>query len=409
LFSYLADLSVDKASVKRSWAAALAEGGHFDKSAFVLESLTSQNPLDVEAQVARAHLAWLMDLYGDHIQPIRDISLKYPARLELRLAVCDLFRRSGDNEGALAHLEKSATSLDIENPSYLHARAILLRSLGRITEGYQSALAAVKGMPHHNEFQIERAIGALCVGDFPNAKDSIEWGRARYKWSQEWLAYQATLWQCTKDSRYEWLIDYTDFVTSEILAPGEKWSDIAAFNKELAISLNSLHKTKRHPLDQSVRDGTQTAVSLLDPDMPNIIKHFISLATASVAKFGEQLETNLSHPFNERKAKSYRLIGCWSIKLPQGGYHASHIHPKGWLSSAYYVCIPDKPGGNRGSNAMLTFGVPSFSASVQSPEFTIPPSAGQLVLFPSFFWHSVSTQGTNGERLSIAFDAVPIL
>ena len=39
-----------------------------------------------------------------------------------------------------------------------------------------------------------------------------------------------------------------------------------------------------------------------------------------------------AHPFLSRIRKSYRVSGCWSVKLNNGGFHSNHVHPQGWLS-----------------------------------------------------------------------------
>ena len=40
-----------------------------------------------------------------------------------------------------------------------------------------------------------------------------------------------------------------------------------------------------------------------------------------------------------------RFSGSWSVRLPGAGHHANHIHPAGWLSSAFYVALPDDGAG----------------------------------------------------------------
>jgi len=40
-------------------------------------------------------------------------------------------------------------------------------------------------------------------------------------------------------------------------------------------------------------------------------------------------------------------------------------------------------------------------------EYSVRPSVGLLVLFPSYFWHGTVPFRSHQARLSVAFDAVP--
>ena len=51
------------------------------------------------------------------------------------------------------------------------------------------------------------------------------------------------------------------------------------------------------------------------------------------------------------------------------------------------------------------------TASTTTPrlaaEYSVRPSVGLLVLFPSYFWHGTVPFRSQQPRLSVAFDAVP--
>ena len=42
-----------------------------------------------------------------------------------------------------------------------------------------------------------------------------------------------------------------------------------------------------------------------------------------------------------------------------------------------------------------------------SPEYSVRPAVGMLVLFPSYFWHGTVPFYSDQARLTVAFDAVP--
>jgi hypothetical protein len=84
------------------------------------------------------------------------------------------------------------------------------------------------------------------------------------------------------------------------------------------------------------------------------------------------------------------------------------VHPKGWISSSYYVSAPKAVDAEGEHAGWIQFGQPSEEfGSAFSPYRFIKPKPGRLVLFPSYVWHGTVPFFTAEERLTIAFDAVP--
>ncbi len=83
------------------------------------------------------------------------------------------------------------------------------------------------------------------------------------------------------------------------------------------------------------------------------------------------------------------------------------MHPEGWLSSALYIDLPPEVGGD-GDAGALAFGVPDAALKLPlGPRRIVRPHVGQLVLFPSYFWHGTLPFESSHERLTVAFDALP--
>jgi uncharacterized protein (TIGR02466 family) len=99
-----------------------------------------------------------------------------------------------------------------------------------------------------------------------------------------------------------------------------------------------------------------------------------------------------------------RFAGSWSVRLRGGGHHSNHVHPQGWLSSAFYVDLPPRAEDEPADSAWFTLGAPDERLDLKvDPWSKIEPRAGRLVLFPSWMWHgTVPFRG--GERLTVAFD-----
>ena len=80
-----------------------------------------------------------------------------------------------------------------------------------------------------------------------------------------------------------------------------------------------------------------------------------------------------------------------------------HVHPQGWLSSAYYVELPEAAESREG---WLKFGEPGVRIDGCAAEHFVQPECGLLVLFPSYFWHG-TVPFHEGGRLTAAFDVIP--
>jgi hypothetical protein len=115
---------------------------------------------------------------------------------------------------------------------------------------------------------------------------------------------------------------------------------------------------------------------------------------------------DLEHPLYRRRRAGYRISGSWSVQLHADGFHINHVHPRGWLSSAYYVSLPDVSNDETRAG-WLKFGEPGIPIAGCPPEYFVKPAAGKLVLFPSYMWHGTVAFAAGGPRLTAAFDVVP--
>jgi uncharacterized protein (TIGR02466 family) len=104
------------------------------------------------------------------------------------------------------------------------------------------------------------------------------------------------------------------------------------------------------------------------------------------------------------RSQNYGFNGAWSVRLNSGGFHINHIHPEGFLSSAFYVRTPKTLQGSEGA---LKFGEPGPpTAPPLSEDHLVKPEPGMLVLFPSYMWHGTVPFSSEEKRLSCAFDIV---
>jgi uncharacterized protein (TIGR02466 family) len=114
------------------------------------------------------------------------------------------------------------------------------------------------------------------------------------------------------------------------------------------------------------------------------------------------------HPLlGPRRDRRIRFAGSWSVRLRDSGFHTSHVHPQGWISSALYVALPEeKPDGDLHAGWLQLGAPPADLRTGLEPLRLIKPEPGKLVLFPSWMWHG-TVPFRAGERLTVAFDVAP--
>jgi hypothetical protein len=131
---------------------------------------------------------------------------------------------------------------------------------------------------------------------------------------------------------------------------------------------------------------------------------------AVVERYVAQLPPPVAgHPLlSQRRDRRVRFAGSWSVRLKGKGFHASHVHPQGWISSALYVALPDLDRDADPHAGWLQLGDPGPELRLDlGPTTRVEPKLGRLVLFPSWMWHG-TVPFPAGERLTVAFDvAIP--
>jgi tetratricopeptide (TPR) repeat protein len=221
------------------------------------------------------------------------------------------------------------------------------------------------------------------------------------------LAHLALAHRELGDSETKQHFDLEQLVGVFDLEPPSGFPDMNAFNEALATELLSLHTAKVEPLRQSLRGGTQTIGDLFG----SRLRHTELLrqrVTEAISQYIGHMKDDPNHPFLSRKNDDFQFNGSWSCRLRSGGYHANHVHAKGWISSAYYVSLPTAPLEEDGRPGWLKFGESNLGISgTDRAERLVQPAIGRLVLFPSYFWHGTVPFMSDGMRLTVAFDVVP--
>jgi tetratricopeptide (TPR) repeat protein len=211
-----------------------------------------------------------------------------------------------------------------------------------------------------------------------------------------------------EDGRDENINRYDTLIRTFDLEPPDGFSDMAGFNAALNAALDRLHPETHEFLGQSLRGGTQTPDNLFGAGHA-LVEKLRTRIDQAVARYIADLEEDATHPFLSRRTRNFRYAGSWSSRLRDRGFHVNHLHPMGWISSCYYVAVPDAVKDETARQGWIKFGEPSFEAALKDPiRHAIQPAAGRLVLFPSYIWHGTIPFHDARARTTIAFDAVPV-
>jgi hypothetical protein len=231
--------------------------------------------------------------------------------------------------------------------------------------------------------------------------------RARAPNDQGWIAYEATAARLLGLPLYRELYDYDRFVRVYDLEPPPGWSSMEELNAELLGALNERHRFATHPLDQSLRNGSQTARSLLSEEHP-AIHAILQSFVPPIEDYRAAIGTAEGHPLTGRNRGMVAITGAWSVQLRREGFHVNHVHPHGWISSAYYVAVPSEAANAQLMSGWLKFGETRYPVPGALAERVVQPRPGRLALFPSYMWHGTNPIHGSEPRTTIAFDASPI-
>ncbi len=394
LFAAVRKLAPDNLDVARNQALALISESRADAARALLEPLLAQQSDWLDGHKALATLNWTHGdqlHFSDHLGPACRAQPQNPA---LWLAWFRNLAQAKQWPAALAVLDEAERHLGA-TPAVLVSRLFVATESGDVAraEALLTATAAIKG----DVTSLCRIRHALRQGDARRAEAEALPLTASPSAMLYW-PYLSLAWRLLGDDRAAWL----DRPEQLIQQAEAGWS--AAELAELAQVLHGLHTAVAPYIEQSVRGGTQTDRSVLlrhEPVLQRIKARLLDL----VREYVDGLPpTDLQHPLLSAPRGELRIEGSWSVRLARQGHNVPHTHALGWLSTAFYVALPNPAQMGAAPAGHIAFGQPPAELNLPlEPYRTITPAPGRLAIFPSTLWHS-TVPFDDGERLVIAFD-----
>jgi tetratricopeptide (TPR) repeat protein len=391
------------AGLARHRSETLQNLNRFDEAVAILEKEIARTPAD-----PAVHLNYNTLLYqlGDDGKFLKSYD-RVPQSRDLLIGKAFLLERQKRHAEALAIYD----GLQARDPSDRLAAigaAQVTTGMGRYAEA--SALFDAILARHGKDANLLglAAEPALLSGDPQKAAWLCEQGLAISSNNPSCLAMLSIASRMMEDGRDEAFNGYDSLVRIFDLEPPEGFSDMASFNAELDESLDRIHPRSRELIDQSLRGGTQTPGHLFPAGLP-LVSKLKQRIDEAVARYIAELDEDSRHPLKSRRARRFTYSGSWSSRLRDCGFHVNHIHPDGWISSCYYVAVPEAVKDETAKQGWIKFGEPALGVSLAHPiRRTIQPVPGRLVLFPSYIWHGTVPFHDKAARTTIAFDVVPV-
>ena len=371
--------------------AARLAAGEGEQAEADLGRMLARAPLWIDGHRQLAQMRSFLGRREEVYQPLEQAIDSHPREAALWQTLFDLQVQAEDYAQLRATIEKARPTL---SPQALRTFEVVAASetgeQGRadaILADGAATIPPVWLIRHHLRNDRTAEASAIVDSELRGPKAADVW------------PYAETVWRTSGDPRLEGLTGHPRLVS--VIDLRERIFAIPG----LVDLLRSLHTRSGRYLNQSVRGGSQTdgpLFSRVEAEIRALRALIVSAVEEHVARF-ETLPDD--HPQKLANAgKSIRFSGSWSVRLVDGGFHTSHVHPRGWISSALYLALPEERSGNEGS---LALGEPPAELGLDlEATRMIEPKLGQLVLFPSWMWHG-TRPFPSGERLTVAFDVAP--
>ncbi len=388
----------DDAGLNYNLGLAFAQNGNFRSARSAFSRAVSLKPDFVEAHgnlgVAHQELGEPSDAVAAFeralsLQPDSPVLLN-----NLGLALQEAERTSD----ALKAFER-AHQLDPGNAQALCNKGNLLCEMNDWSTASSAYSAALAQLPDLAEANFGLGYVAFRTGDESGAAARLLKCLRHHPGDARALAYLSLVQGSDKSGPgTEPLVDFSRYPVRASLDLSDQILD------DLRAHVRGHPSLKWEPAGKSTRSGSQTA--RIDEAEPGPMGSLVARLKNWLNNHLDDIAVLPEHPHFFRVPDSYALA-IWATVLVRQGRQLAHIHPNGWLSGVVY--LTDSPVLDSGDNPMAgCFEIGRFDPEMEprssSDSVFISPKPGQLVVFPSYYFHRTVPFESEHERISIAFD-----
>ncbi|MCB1646425.1 MAG: tetratricopeptide repeat protein [Pseudomonadales bacterium] len=406
-YDRLAASGIDRFEIWQNKGNALSDLGRLEEAAECYRRVIAVAPDYVDAHHNLSATLWVLGEQENFLQSYEQVFDAGNMTPALALAYTDALLSVDRNTEAMNFLRQAGNRIDTGQAPFLD---MLARSHFQAGD-YPTAIAlheqALTAPGANDNCRITYGITLLCAGQTDKAVIVLKDVLSRFPNDQMALAHYMTGLQILGDPDADRLANPALIAGYRLPVP-EGYPDLAAFNRALADYLTGLHTGKEHPYEQTLREGTQTPGNLFGREEPVLNALVAGLRTVIAQHIARVSQEPAPYPAF-RGGPDFDFSGSWSVRLRKQGYHTQHIHPMGWFSSAYYVKVPERVRHTDHREGWISFGEPNLSLPKNVEPFQFEqPEPGKLVLFPSYMWHGTVPFDSDEERITVAFDVVPV-
>ncbi len=406
-FRNVVDISPGLASGHASLGVTLYEAGDSEAAVAALLKAVDLDPLYVEGHENLKKIRWFRGEHDQVDESFRIACERMPDSARAFNNLGSALLVSHDYAGAEKALTR-ATGLQPELGDAFDALGQAYRYLGRLDEALAAHERAVARVPGNALFREEFGTTLIRAGEYQRAVSELRVGHELSPRRSTILAFLSIALNEVGDRSVDELVDYEKFVWVAQIDVPEGYDSLEAFNADLHEELQTHYHNPYHPMDQTMRGGTQTPNNLFQnpTGLVRVLKEQISKV---IENFIDDLEPDAGHPFLRFINRNFVFTGVWSTIIQESGYDCSHVHNEGWMSGTYYAKIPDLDEAQLNAHdGCIQFGEPNtlYASERNATRRTIPPQVGTVVLFPSYYWHGVRKFDRNGVRHSVSYDLI---
>ncbi len=421
-------------------APALALSGRLEEALAAFRRVTDARPSDPTAHYNMGNLLNSMGKPDEAAKAFRRAAALAPDFVEAHANLGATLHLAKRYEEAIAAYRRALEKLP-NNAELHHNLGAVYRALGQHAKAAECYREALRLAPDRREFA-ERLAGALQdLGDYDAAAEAFARVLARTPGSvdatkglaetligagkpeeavalcDDYLSsrgYNSAVICCKaialgergEDAAALRIMDLDRFVRPCHIEPPTGFRDLAAFNAEIEREIRAHESLEFEPPGIATAAGFQTGDLLEHPSYA--IGLLALMINGAVRGYIDCLPDDPNHPFVANAPARWTLNG-WGVILNAQGHQRPHIHPSGWLSGVYYVRVPRSivVGSQQG---LIEFGTPPANIGCRHthPTRRVTPEAGRMMLFPSYVYHHTIPFDDSENRISFAFDVVPV-
>jgi tetratricopeptide (TPR) repeat protein len=388
-------------------ASVLLDQGKASESITVYRQICSNFPHYTEGHDALARILYENDPSVDPADVLRNAAANQKENIALHFKLINLLYEMERYDEALEALHYIGQIANIQ-PMLVASEAKIREGLGEIKLAGMLFERAIGLQPNDVNLILSYVRHLIKVGDIDRANQQIGKAVRLDPNHQTSWGYQGTIWRVMGDTREDWLHGYDKYIKSCHIDIPDAFSTTEDFCLALEAVIRPKHVAQNEPLNQSLRLGSQTSGNLFGLKDPMIVEVKEALRKTLLTQI-KLLPDDPTHPFLRRKSDMIRFMGAWSVLLKESGHHINHLHPQGWLSSAFYIALPPSVEMETPNHeGWIQFGQPPLNLELNlEPRSYIKPQIGSFALFPSYTWHGTVPFSEGTERMTIGYDVVP--